>query len=463
MSASTNLNTNPVVKRIAVKASCVFISPALIGCGFGENTDSDVLRDRNGEAFLPGTTVAGVLRSIVSDAKVLFGKQEGETDRPDIISPLWVFDAKLTTSDQRTANVVEIDGVALGRENKVANEKEKYIFEAVETGTRFTLRFLLTIRENDRGKGYETLLKKTIGVLKSDSIALGAKTRRGFGATQCYCVVKREFDLQKDNVAALEKWLNFDWDLEQSNPEDWECAESEDFFGSDETFTVKLKLDGSIMIRDTRNVYDDYSEKEKEEKVPNYKHISSANKPVIFGTSWAGAFRSGLFRLLKQRYPSSQNPDKVEQYLDEVFGYVEKLEDEIKARAEASQVVFGTSFLKEIDNRVDGYRRITRVKIDRFTGGAADGALFMEMPWYGGETTLAIRYPRDRVDIRQLILLGLDAINHGIIQIGGETSVGRGFFKITDVVDSKGPVLIDEPKQELRKFLDDIGTKKAGE
>ena len=326
-------NENPVEKRIAIKAECTFISPALIGSGLSENTDSDVLRDKNGNAFLPGSAVAGVLREAVPEALVLFG--EGR------LSPLWTFDAELSDSENHPAKVIELDGVEIGKENKVAIDSKKYDFEAVETGSKFTLRLLLTIREKDKASDYENLLIRIVSALESGNIAFGAKTRRGFGAVKCESVVKREFDFSKDKH--LDKWLDFEWDSG-----DWEKEKEKDsgtFSAKTEAIVATLSLTGSIMIRDTRNIYvDPNKEKAKEktpEKAPDYKHISSNGDPVIFGTSWAGAFRSGLYRLLNSIYP-----DKAEKYLDNVFGYVyEKDKDGIEP-SKSSEIIFNSSFLK---------------------------------------------------------------------------------------------------------------------
>jgi CRISPR/Cas system CMR subunit Cmr4 (Cas7 group RAMP superfamily) len=141
-------------------------------------------------------------------------------------------------------------------------------------------------------------------------------------------------------------------------------------------------------------------------------------------------------------------------YLNEVFGYV----NEADKKAEVSLVTFGASTLVQTDERTEGYRSITRVKIDRFTGGAADGALFTEKPWYGGETTLEIRYPIERSDIKELLVLALDAIDKGVIQIGGESAIGRGFFKVQSVNDKPLAESANNSKQSLIAAI-----KKAGE
>jgi CRISPR/Cas system CSM-associated protein Csm3 (group 7 of RAMP superfamily) len=438
--AGGQANPNPVVKRTAVKAECVFASPALIGSGYGENTDSDILRGTGSRPFLPGSAVAGVLRALcLSNGELsLVESQFGARDN---ISPLWVFDSELPD-----AKVIELDGVAIDRENKVAVEQKKYDYEAIATGAKFTIRLLLTIRKNDP-EGWTNLLDKLIGALKSGAVSFGAKTRRGFGRVECISAVKREFDLSPGNTSSLHKWIKFDW----NKTEGWTGIESETFSSNYATLTVRLKLDGSIMIRDTRNTYEEPVKPDlpdTDAKVPDYKHISVNGKPVILGTSWAGAFRSGLFKLLKQKYPSA-----VETYLNEVFGFV----TESDKSASVSLVYFGASVLEAADTKIDGYRSITRVKIDRFTGGAADGALFNEKPWYGGETTLEIRCPAHRADITELLLLAFESVDKGILQIGGESSIGRGFLKVTAINGEKPDKVFGKPKQNLAAAIEKAG------
>jgi CRISPR/Cas system CSM-associated protein Csm3 (group 7 of RAMP superfamily) len=433
-----NENKNPVVKRIAVKVDCEFASPALIGTGYGENTDNDVLRDSDGKPFLPGSTVAGVLRSLLPGAKSLFG----EDDR---MSPLWVLDAELA------GKIIALDGVALDRENKVALDEKKYDYEAIVTGAKFTLRLLLTIRANDKKDVLESCLKKLIGALQSGCVSFGAKTRRGFGRVKCVSAFTREFDLAPGNTDVLNAWTDFDW----ANPDGWRKAESEAYDADFETLIARLKLDGSIMIRATSNIYEGLDENEE---APDYKHISVGGKPVILGTSWAGAVRSGLYRLLVSK-PKPKLGDGAKEYLKTVFGTVEEADKDKAERIEVSRVTFGASMLEARDTKTQGYRAVTRVKIDRFTGGAADGALFTEKPWYGGETTLEIRYPKGQEDIRELLVLALDGIDKGLIQIGGESAVGRGFFKVTSVNGSPLSKLTEKPKESLIAAIQKAGVK----
>jgi hypothetical protein len=136
-----------------------------------------------------------------------------------------------------------------------------------------------------------------------------------------------------------------------------------------------------------------------------------------------------------------------------VFGTVIEARGDTPAVSEPSKVTFGASFLEVADKKTEGYRGITRVKIDRFTGGAADGALFSEKPWYGGQTSLEVRYPKGCDHIRELLLLGFEALDKGLITIGGETSIGRGFFNVSD---KNGNITLNTVKPNLKAALEKV-------
>ena len=112
-------------------------SPLAIGSGEGESTDKDIIVDKYGQPFIPGTSIAGVLRSCFKDAEkdrtFLFGNVviNTSTDDKDIQdeaaeSALKIYDATLRTdaSDCQSAYgsffVTQRDCVAL--EDKVSAE-----------------------------------------------------------------------------------------------------------------------------------------------------------------------------------------------------------------------------------------------------------------------------------------------------------------------------------------------------
>jgi hypothetical protein len=113
---------------------------------------------------------------------------------------------------------------------------------------------------------------------------------------------------------------------------------------------------------------------------------------------------------------------------------------------------------------------VTRVKIDRFTGGAFESALFTEQPAVGKPETrvtldLTLRNPAN-AEVGLLLLL-LKDLWTGDLPIGGESGVGRGRLKgITATLKTpagewtfqqKGDHLIVPPKAEtLETWVDEF-------
>jgi CRISPR/Cas system CMR subunit Cmr4 (Cas7 group RAMP superfamily) len=186
------------------------------------------------------------------------------------------------------------------------------------------------------------------------------------------------------------------------------------------------------MVRDFNNIKAD----------EDYAHMSSNGIPVIFGTSWAGAIRHGLLNLLGE---------KARPFFDEVFGKMETRDG--KDVKTPSKVIVHASKLEG-----GNYFTATRVKIDRFTGGASDGALFTERPYAGGTTTLTIEYPKNDKAIEELFSLAIDAMDKGLLAVGGETAVGRGVFRLDKgeggvKKDGATEIHLDTPRRELAKKI----------
>jgi len=403
-------NTNPIIKRIVVLCKMHLLSPALVGSGEEEYSDRDVYVDANNNPIIPGTSLAGVLRNILDteDAAALFGSliDKKEDEKTNKASPVWVFDAPL-----ENAEIITIDNVALNEDKTVDN---KFDFQSVERGSRFNLRLQLTVRQTEEAD-LEKLLNKLLERL--NLLYVGGKTSRGFGKLECTGIHKRVFD---NNPEGLSAWLNFKWEdaseFFRHNPPKKPSAEGK--------ICAILKLNGTLLIRD------DYSVVEDEDTA----HITSNGIPVIYGTSWAGAIRGGLIRFLKQQ--------NCKVYLDEVFGCSEPEITPSKIRIDASY----------FEN--DGRHNVTRVKIDRWTGGAVKGALFTSRPQFGGSVKLTIYYPPKDDAIRQLFILALQAIDLGIITIGGETSTGRGVFKVEKICiagENKDKCTLFKEKKEALK------------
>ena len=102
--------------------------------------------------------------------------------------------------------------------------------------------------------------------------------------------------------------------------------------------------------------------------------------------------------------------------------------------AKASNIIIEESVINDA-KKIE----ITRNKIDRFSGGAADRALFSEKAYFNGTTVLGIKVKKnikqdnDNSRIIGLIALVIKDIDNGLIALGGQTSIGRGLFKVENV------------------------------
>ena len=78
----------------------------------------------------------------------------------------------------------------------------------------------------------------------------------------------------------------------------------------------------------------------------------------------------------------------------------------------------------------------TQNKIDRFTGGVINSALFTQENLYGGETKLTLLI-KDENGIwekaKDLILLAILDIGLGFAPVGGAKAVGRGILSLKEV------------------------------
>ena len=86
------------------------------------------------------------------------------------------------------------------------------------------------------------------------------------------------------------------------------------------------------------------------------------------------------------------------------------------------------------------FKKMSRNAIDRFLGSTAEGALFTEKIYIGGETTLDISFgdPYNTAvvysdDFINALAAALTDLHEGYLAVGGATSVGRGIFSILEI------------------------------
>ncbi len=409
------MKTNKICDVIYVKGRLETSSPILIGNGDGDFTDIDFVRDGNGEIFIPATTIVGKIRNYLSDfsdkINIFFGDRDQEKQG------VFKFYDSFVCGNKK---IKVREGVALDYETKTSLENCKFDYEICETGTHFDFRIEVIIREEDKEKEkeIENILYIILSNLKEGNIYFGAKTNRGFGKIILRDLVIEKIELKKD----LSLWINFKWDnfknnldLDKLNHKLFSVEREE------EKIEVTFEIPYSILIRDY-----------KIEEDVDASHIQCNGKSIIPGTSWAGFFRSVCFNILNDLGKNTN-------ILSEMFGFVDKE----NKKSKPSKIVFNESI-------IENYKLIpnTRVKIDRFTGGNVESALYSTEPSFNGKVKLNILIKEKDKNRRDayldLIMLSLREIQNGFYAIGGETNVGRGILKIEKVTLNKNNVIVEE-------------------
>ena len=354
-----------IVGKIVVTGNLHLISPLIIGSGQDEFADIEVIKDSDGNPFIPATSLVGVLKHYF---------YENSSVIPDNADLFWGFSRKNEQKKQESvqsafichdlfpikANIKIRDGVKIDPKWQVAQDTGKYDYEVIENGAKFKLYWEVTLRNIHNKDTFKKILKTNNELLKNGNLSMGAKTNSGFGKCKLKNLSVSQFDFSKKTDVL--RWLK--QDFSESTPY-LDCGA---YTMNNNTFFIEAKfaVKNSIIIRS-------YSE---EANMPDATSIQSNGKYVLPGTSVKGAIRHRALKILK-----TLDIDNPEKRINELFGIAGKNINSRKGRVliEEREII---KLKPEIQNRI---------KIDRFTGGTIKTALFNSMPlWNSDQNTESI-------------------------------------------------------------------------
>jgi CRISPR/Cas system CSM-associated protein Csm3 (group 7 of RAMP superfamily) len=444
--ASHHDHSRRIRERIYISGQLELLTPAHFGNGGwqgDEPTDISLLMDDvEGKALIPGTSIAGALRNYLRER--LHGYHTPEPDNPD--SPIaWLFgptrgskkdmDQSLLIVDDALASVqlttlrdgVRIDpatGTARVETIEVDGKERlagaKFDMDFLEEGSTFDLHFEVLITEKHTAEDILPYLVTALQGLENGEIRLGARKRRGFGQCRVSSWRVSRFRIAEEAPELL-AWLETP---PTHHRPDADAGKIAGILGDPVTADVRDYLDISATFNLDRSSILIRSGFGEADTGPDVEHLHAGNaqdgsrKPVISGTSWAGVIRHRALRIAKTL---ADDDARAERLVNELFGWMPK------GRNEGGQASRVTTDETEIINGQTLYQ--TRVRIDRFTGGAYDGALFDEAPVYGKRDTavgfhLHVRDPKS--EEVGLLLLVLKDLWTRDLPVGGEIAVGRG-------------------------------------
>lgn len=468
-------------------------APLNIGSGNKSiKTDSLVLRDVNGLPFIPGTTIAGLLRHSLNknEQDILLGSQkEGSrliiTEARMLDENGNVLDGLLPEEKLNTEFLSHFRKQMIIRQHVkidhrgTADKYGKFDEEIVLKGARFCFEMEMISNDADDSK-----FKNLLNVFASETFRMGSGSRSGFGKIEV--IGKSEIVNNKSiDGKCLYKKIN----LSELNQKEWYLKKSSSLSGKwedcDEYYLTKPELKGWTEYRieglqpvdfmlfgsgfgndqgDMTFVRESYvkwdhgkakiikgSEKDSEGK-------ENVNVVLIPASSVKGALSHRVaFHYNKivgnvimsdgtigngktaESVTGKNNPA-----VKAIFGSEGKKNNETKKMEDKQRGNFLMSDIIKSKNPATKQKVLNHVSTDRFTGGAIDGALFSEETLYAQnesfEFTIMVNNQafKDNVEKEEKVAglniqiafeAALKDICSGLLSLGGGVNRGNGCFE----------------------------------
>jgi len=433
------------IARIILEAE----TPLFVGSGQSSLLkDALVQKDINGLPMILGTSIAGVLRHQFDEktGNNIFGD-----DKPNgNASLLKVSSAYLMINESKVSEGIIDENEILNHfenlpsrqhvritDKGVADTDKSGLFdnEIVHKGLRFMFEIEFLSSENE-DKNWKELLMK----IQSPTFRLGSGTRNGYGKLKVYKIFNQTYDLTKKED--FEDYLNFNpsfnSNLKFEEPEIDLNISSNNFIH----FQLKLQPD-SFFIFSEGYGDDQVDNKPLEEIVAEYKDQGinfETKQTVLPASSIKGAIAHRVafhYNKLMKNYSDNQAGQiGTDNYaVNELFGVAGKDVSDPKA---------GNVFIDDIfltKDQVNNNKIFNHVAIDRFTGGAMEGALFSEKVSSLQEKELIINIfvkniTFEKTEVLESLRNALKDIAKGLLPLGGMTTKGNGMF--TGIVIEKG-------------------------
>ena len=432
-------------------------TPLAIGSGNKNiKTDAVVARDVKGLPYIPGTTLAGVIRHALPEKQQRdwMGWQEKNNGRG---SQLIFTEAKLLS-----ATGVPLDGfhsqqdaitqvcqelpvrqhVRINQQG-TAVEGGKFDEEIVPKGMRFCFEFEL-LCDTKQGE----LVDNLIAILQANEFRIGSGSRSGFGQIAVVHVWKRLLDFRKPEELAL--YLQKSSSLAQL----WEGFEPV----PTQTFTSKNYTHYQLHLTATDfmffgsgfgNEQSDmtFIQEPMVEWDGEQAHILKRAQVVLIPASslkGALAHRTAYhYNRLGGKFADEMTADALKEFVGISNNAVNLLfgseEDQRKNKKHCGRILF-SDVVKERKQSLED-KLLNHVKIDRFTGGAAAGALFSEEVLYAAgesfdvdlwlkkiEEVKDVEEREKRKNLIPAFEAALKDLCKGLLPLGGGVNRGNGTF-----------------------------------
>lgn len=441
--------THRFLARFIIEAN----TPLAVGSGEKDIiTDALVATDVNGLPHIPGTAISGVVRSMLTlqgvNTDQFFGFQnENNGEGSQIIFT----EAKIINSKGAVIDGMHLEAIddALLRNYKelpirqhvridgrgTAVKAGKFDEQVVFAGTRFCFELEMVAKDKNTEQ-FDSVLSQ----LQNKTFRIGGGTRCGFGEIKVIDYKRRILDLREEDQ--LDLYLTKTSDLSEEW-KGWEKQSIEENANVNGWTRYELVLQPVDFFMFGSGLSDSEADmtpvKGKRIDWSNGKGELRENLVLIPASSVKGALAHRVayhYNVLNQVYAEDLHSDKERQAVigknNEAVKLLFGSEGEI-VDGKMVNPIRGNVIISDVIESPLRDKIINHVAIDRYTGGAIDGALFTEKTTYGrGQSYTFTILVNDRAlkggSVEKALESSMKDICQGRLPLGGGVNRGNGVF-----------------------------------
>jgi len=434
------------------------ISPLRIGTG----EDEKILLTEDNKSLIFGSSICGAVKSYLMNVhkkekvEKFFGYTKEEDDgnggKKEVHIESKIYFSDMISNKDISGKRIERDGIRVNTNLGSTLDKGKYKSVFIEKGNEYKLRIKVFI-DIKEAEGLKDLLKSIVNGINKKQILFGADKTKGFGVFEVTEANYIEFDLKKDMESYLKRNILKKDEMESF---DYENRKILDELGNI-SFTGDIKDSFLLKGEMKSETYKDSNGKNKTKKV-QYSYEEGENKYIIPSGTIKGSMRAYIEKIL-----NTIEHNKKEKLITDLFGH--KAEEKEQKNYKMGKLIIEDCQITKIkDLEKIEETEYHRIKIDRFTGGAINGALINEKRLVKGEVNLKFRIRKClNDDEKALILLYLRDLGLGKIVLGSNGNVGSGRINGKSIeidgikIDLNNMDTISEKsKTEINKWFEEL-------
>ena len=365
--------------KIKVEGTLTAVTPLSVGgLGTGEHVDLELAEDGTGQCYVPGTSLAGPMRSWLERrlpqgselSNSIFGyiNQKGDGGKASLIY----------ISDSPIANAVKErrHGISIQDSTDTSLTGAFYTRALLPKGTQLKLKIELDIIKKNYPDGHPAgALALILEALCAGKIRFGACKTRGMGEMKLEDLKLNFYDFAGDDTA-LDLWL--DGQDARKHGIDALNEFARPSLKPERTFVISIpwRPVSPLMVKSGRDGIE-------ADMLPLTSGVDDANiAPVIPGSSLKGIFRYQARKILNTlfefdaKYNVDENP-----IIEDLFGSKNRagrlMIDDVYYQKSVDHEGWLTEDVASLNSVTERHQHTA---IDRFTGGASERALYSARP-----------------------------------------------------------------------------------